>query len=121
MNKIDVMEEQLSLPEIDYDTAHTRAHLWVNVPSLLVFVGVFGGATTLHLWPWTVSLLLGVLITAVYSLVAINQWQNWLSQSQITREEAEIWRRRMGLDRRGRWFAGLVLLATVMWLFSLLT
>lgn len=113
-------EEEFVLPEIEYETARMWVWWGVNVPSVGVFGLVFGGSAALGLWPWPVGLLLGVLLAAVYSVVAINRWQNWLGAHAITREEAEIWRRRLGLDRRGRLWVGLILGAAVVWLGSLL-
>lgn len=111
--------EELTLPAIEQHTAIRRAHLLVNIPTLGLFLFLFLGAAALELWPVAVNLVISTMLTAVYVLVAISMWQNWLSRHNVEREEALYWRKKAWLDHQKTVWAALVFLAWLMWLLSI--
>lgn len=113
-------QEELRLPEIEPRKAINRAHLLVNGPSVILFALLFSGSSILDLWPWTVGLVISSLLTAVYVLVMISVWENWVSRHNVTREEALYWRKKAGLDRQKQILGLLVGLSLLIWLITLL-
>ncbi len=114
------MEEENLLPELEPQTAINRAHLLVNAPTLLLFGLLFWGSSLLNLWPWAVGLVISSLLTAVYGLVMISVWENWVSRHNVTREEALYWRKKAWLDRQKQILGLLVGLSLLIWLITLL-
>lgn len=111
--------EELTLPAIEQRTAIRRAHLLVNMPTLGLFLFLFFGAAVLKLWPVAVNLVVSTMLTAVYMLVTISMWQNWLSRHNVEREEALYWRKKAWLDRQKTSWTILVSLAWLIWLINL--